>query len=83
MSEDKWQTGEWEDFSIVVVPNDAESTSARTSTSEKVSEKAQISEDIFSDMEPVIKKAKQVYANLYRSGQQLLGINFMSDSNGG
>ena len=47
---DNWQSsGEWEDFSIAVIPSN-----------NQPSEKTGQDYDVFSDMQPVIKKAKKV-----------------------
>ena len=53
--EECWKSDEWEEFSISVIPN--ESTEQPDPLDSNV-------QDVFSDMQPVIKKAKKV---LYRN----------------
>ncbi len=48
-----WQAEEWEDFSVAVIPNDTQSQMKDAASNDD-------EYDVFSDMKPVIKKAKKV-----------------------
>lgn len=55
--ENDWQTEGWGDFSVTVIPNEKELHQAQDSSCSDL--------DVFSDMQPVIKRAKTVSAVIF------------------